>query len=166
MVFCYINPVSKWGSLNIEYFKLFFLHIAFFSSPETRVSPWPGKQFFNKECGEWGWLLAWCTSFIFMLLKMERIYQMSKLIVIKWNKYWQKTQTCPVTTNDRNNKYFDDIILFNLHGELLELDLLQNTIWQEICVPTSFFIQDHGKPGRSIRDSQKPKANLQKRSAP
>ena len=121
--------MSSWGSLNIEYFTLFFSAYCVFSSPETRVSPWPGKQFFNKECGEWGWLLAWCTSFIFMLLKMERIYQMSKLIVIKWNKYWQKTQTCPVTTNDRNNKYFDDIILFNLHGELLELDLLQNTIW-------------------------------------
>ena len=54
----------------------------------------PANSFSIKSAGSGGcWLLAWCTSFIFMLLKMERIYQMSKLIVIEWNKYWQKTQT-------------------------------------------------------------------------
>ena len=89
----------------------------------------------------------WCSSFIFMLLKMERIYQMSKLIVIKCSKYWQKTQTCPVTTHNRNNKYFDNIILFNRHRELLKLDLLRkNYLTRNLSTYYSFFIQDHKKP--------------------
>ena len=61
----------------------------------------------------------WCSSFIFMLLKMEQIYQMSKLIVIKWSKYWRKTPTRSSHYNNIATTHFSDALIIFLSRILL-----------------------------------------------
>ena len=94
--------------------KSFFLWIKWRKNPGLN---WTGYFIFLAGCFSIKFL--WCSSFIFMLLKMEQIYQMSKLIVIKWSKYWRKTPTRSSHYNNIATTHFSDALIIFLSRILL-----------------------------------------------
>ena len=80
-------------------------------SPETRLSPWPGKQFFNKECGSE--LAAGVMYIIYFhaskngtnLPDVKTYCNKMEQILAKKSDMFQSLQT------SSNNKHFKDITL-------------------------------------------------------
>ena len=154
-------------------------HKSPFFSPETRLSPWPGKQFFNKECGSE--LAAGVMYIIYFhaskngtnLPDVKTYCNKMEQILAKKSDMFQSLQT------SSNNKHFKDITLtlkcVKMQTEkymgavtyqgIITLDSLQERFYFHISfllfLSTSTIIMKSEKSRKSIIDSQKSEANLQ-----
>lgn len=108
---------GQWCVVDCEQIEIYILYIFHMISwlsifsPETRLSPWPGKQFFNKECGSE--LAAGVMYIIYFhaskngtnLPDVKTYCNKMEQILAKKSDMFQSLQT------SSNNKHFKDITL-------------------------------------------------------